>query len=562
MVKRVLQAVYKEIRGLHQAAYVLALFTFGSQLLALVRDRILAHQFGAGSELDIYYAAFRIPDLLFVLFASTLSVYVLIPFIASRIDKTGKESARDLLSQVFTLFLIFYAVLAVVLAFAAPLLVSILFPGFTESQAEQLVILMRILLLQPMFLGISSLFGVITQLGHRFVLYALSPLLYNVGIIIGIIFLFPIVGLKGIAFGVVLGAIAHMAVQLPFVRGSKLVPHITKNLRRADLVAILRVSIPRALTLSIHQIVFLVFVGIASVMAVGSVSVFQFAFNLQSVPLAIIGVSYSVAAFPTLAQLFSKGNRIAFEAQITSALRHIIFWSVPAMVLIIVERAHIVRVILGTGAFDWEDTRLTAAALAIFSVSLAAQAVNLLMIRAFYACNNTKTPLIVTLATSSGMLVLTLVLYVLFSVSPELVRGLEALMRVEGVAGSEVLVLAFGYTIGLIVHIVTLLFVFQKIQRISFSGLRESFVRSLAASLLGGVGAYITLNVLVSGLRTETFIGIFLQGALAGLVGLTLIGVALHLQGSPELKEVMRAFHRRIFKTDVVHPKELDDLAG
>ena len=121
MVRHVLNIVYKEVRGLHQAAYVLGLFAFGSQLLALVRDRLLAHQFGAGYELDLYYAAFRIPDLMYVLFASTLSVYVLIPFVArARESKRGNKEASDILSQVFSLFLIFYSVLALCIWFFAP----------------------------------------------------------------------------------------------------------------------------------------------------------------------------------------------------------------------------------------------------------------------------------------------------------------------------------------------------------------------------------------------------------------------------------------------------------
>jgi putative peptidoglycan lipid II flippase len=205
MVRRVFQVVYKEVRGLHQAAYVLALFTFGSQILALIRDRLLAHQFGAGSELDLYYAAFRIPDLLYVLFASTLSVYVLIPFVAGRIESIGSGNGKRLLSQIFTLFVLVYIVLALCIGLFAPLFVPFIFPGFAEHQ-DELVLLVRILLLQPFLLGLSSLFGVITQLGHRFILYALSPILYNAGIIFGLLFLYPMFGLEGLVMGVIFGA--------------------------------------------------------------------------------------------------------------------------------------------------------------------------------------------------------------------------------------------------------------------------------------------------------------------------------------------------------------------
>jgi putative peptidoglycan lipid II flippase len=163
MVRKVFQLVYKEVRGLHQAAYVLGLFTFGSQILALVRDRMLAHEFGAGMELDLYYAAFRIPDLMYVLFASTLSVYVLIPFVASRIKGTDSSEAQHMLSQIFSVFLISYTILAAVMWLFAPMVLPLMFPGMVENM-DSLVSVMRILLLQPLLLGASSLFGVVTPL--------------------------------------------------------------------------------------------------------------------------------------------------------------------------------------------------------------------------------------------------------------------------------------------------------------------------------------------------------------------------------------------------------------
>jgi putative peptidoglycan lipid II flippase len=197
MVTRVLNLFYREVRGLHQAAYVLALFALASQILAIVRDRLLAHQFGAGPELDMYYAAFRIPDLLYVLFASVLSVYVLLPFV-SRARTVNDAAGRDILSQMVTFFVLCYGVIALVAGVTAPVLIAWLFPGFTSEAVVQVTLLMRILLIQPFLLGLSSLLGVVTQIQHRFVIYALSPVLYNVGIIIGAVFLYPRYGLPGL----------------------------------------------------------------------------------------------------------------------------------------------------------------------------------------------------------------------------------------------------------------------------------------------------------------------------------------------------------------------------
>jgi len=385
MVKRVFNFVYREVRGLHQAAYILALFAFASQLLAVVRDRLLAHTFGAGFELDLYYAAFRIPDLLFVLFASALSVFVLLPFVMQRTEEKNAKEGTKILSQMFTLFLLVYVVVAAALAFFAPFFVQLLFPGLVEH-FDQLTLLMRILLLQPLLLGLSSLCGVVTQMNHRFILYAISPLLYNVGIILGIVVLYPYFGLTGLVLGVVLGAVGHLLIQVPYLIQSSYKFSLLFTFEWKLIGKILAVAVPRALTLSTNQLVLLVLVGMATIMTAGSVSVFQFALNLQSVPLVIIGMSYSVAAFPTLSSVYGKQDINGFNLQLLTAFRHIIFWSIPIVVLVIVLRAQLVRVLLGSGEFDWSDPRLTAAVLAVFVISLTAQAILLLLTRAFSAC--------------------------------------------------------------------------------------------------------------------------------------------------------------------------------
>lgn len=550
--------VYKEVRGLHQAAYILGLFAFGSQLLALVRDRLLAHQFGAGMELDLYYAAFRIPDLLYVLFASTLSVYVLIPFVASSIKGEDSSGAQRLLSQIFSSFLLVYSLLAVLMFIIAPYILPYLFPGLGSNMSE-LVSVTRILLLQPMLLGVSSLFGVVTQLGHRFVLYAISPLIYNVGIIVGIAFLYPLWGLNGLAIGVVMGALGHLLVQVPLVRKSSLAFTFTAQINWKLLWSILRVSIPRALTLSMQQISILVLLGIASVMTVGSVSVFQFAYNLQSVPLAVIGASYSIAAFPFLADLFAQKKMEAFALHMVSAFRHIIFWSVPAIALLIVLRAHVVRVVLGSGSFNWSDTRLTSAVLALLAISLLAQALNLLIVRAFYAGGKTMVPLVVTTIGTVCTIAITYFLYLGYVVNPATVTFFESLLRIEGVPGSEIVVLGIGYSVAMCVQTSILLVLVMRTFSIPASWFFPSMGRAVVASVVGGFAAYLTLNVFATGINDTAFLGILIQGASGGFVGIGVIIIMYHLLRSPELHEIYKSFHRRIFKTDIV-ASEVDVL--
>lgn len=554
MVKRVFIFVYQEVRGLHQAAYILALFAFGSQILAIVRDRLLAHTFGAGTELDLYYAAFRIPDLLFVLFASVLSIYVLLPFVNRYTETDTREAGAAVLSQIFTLFLYVYMVVAGLLALTASWYVPYIFPGFA-GQYESLVLLLQILLLQPFLLGLSSLCGVVTQMNHRFILYALSPLLYNLGIILGIVLLYPAFGLVGLVIGVVVGALGHLFIQVPFVIKSEyafsVLPHIDWKL----IGRILTVSIPRALTLSVNQIVLLVLIGMASAMVAGSVSVFQFAFNLQSVPLAIIGVSYSVAAFPTLSYLYAKSDHDGFNRQLLTALRHIIFWSIPIIGLVVVLRAQIVRVLLGSGEFDWGDTRLTAAMLAIFVVSLLAQAVLLLLIRAFYAGGRTVLPLCVALLSGAASIGLAFWFHFLYVNQPTLQIYMNEIFRLHNVEGVEVLVLALAFMLGQFLQLGILLMLSTKTFRISYLPLLQLFLQASTAALAGAVSAYATLAFVVDGINQETFIGISIQGLSAGVMGMLAIILVYAASGSPELTEIHRSFKARIFKTDVIAPQ-------
>jgi putative peptidoglycan lipid II flippase len=554
MVKRVFIFMYKEVRGLHQAAYILAFFALGSQILAIVRDRLLAHTFGAGNDLDLYYSAFRIPDLLFVLFASVLSIYVLLPFVNRSSEEEAPEAGAKVLSQVFTLFLYIYLVVAGMLAVFAPWYVPYFFPGFAD-QYDSLVLLLRILLLQPFLLGLSNLCGVVTQMNHRFILYALSPLLYNIGIILGIILLYPNFGLISLVIGVLIGSLGHLLIQVPFVIKSEYVFSITSKIDWRLIGQILKVSVPRALTLSVNQIVLLVLVGMASVMTVGSVSVFQFAFNLQSVPLTIIGVSYSVAAFPTLSYLYAKKDQIGFNRQLLISLRHIIFWSVPIIGLMIVIRAQIVRVLLGSGEFNWDDTRLTAAILAIFVISLLAQAILLLLIRAFYAMGHTMLPFFVSLFSGVFSIGFAYWFNNLYSNQSTLQTCINEVFRLQDVQGVEVLILALAFILGQFIQLIMLSLLSIKTFHISYKPLARLFLQSIFATLVGSVSAYATLIFIVDGINKEKFIGILIQGVTAGVVGVLTVILTYSVTKSPELNEIYRSFKIKILKTDVIAPQ-------
>jgi putative peptidoglycan lipid II flippase len=555
MVERLWRWLNQEWGSIHQAALLLGFSALGSQILALVRDRLLASTFGAGSELDLYYVAFRLPDLLYVSLASFVSVTVLIPFIIERFQGDDLEPVRRFLNSVLTAFFLVMVPVAVILYFLTPTLAPYLAPGFSEVALRQLVVLIRILLLSPILLGLSNLLGAVTQATQRFFLYALSPILYNVGIIAGVIFFYPLWGLAGLAWGVVLGAVFHVAIQVPGLVHLRLVPRLTGDLTWSDLRRVVLVSLPRTLTLSAHQLSLLVLVSLASFMGAGSVAIFNFALNLHSVPLSIIGVSYSVAAFPLLAKLFSNGERERFVEQVTIALRHILFWSWPAVVMFIVLRAQIVRVILGAGKFDWQDTRLTAAALGLFAVSVVAQSVILLLVRGYYACGRTRRPLILNVCSSLLIVALAWLLLHLADSSLAWRVFFERLLRVSNLEHTEVLLLPFAFTLGVTLNALLFWFFFQR-DFGRFPGVVDRALgQSIFGSLVGGIVSYQALQWLGPLLDLNKFWGIFTQGLVAGLLGLGVLVLLLKSFGNKEIADIERSLKQRFWKSQTIAPE-------
>ena len=555
MVKRIISLFQKEISGLHEAAYLLALFAFLSQLLALARDRLLASSFGAGEALDLYYAAFRIPDFIFVAIGSLVSVSVLIPFLAERLEQ-GVAAERRFINGVFTLFAALIVAVSIIAYVLMPKILPFIFPGFTDNQFGPLTTLARILLLSPIFLGFSNLFGSIVQTHRRFVVYALSPLLYNFGIIFGIIYLVPRFGIKGVVYGVVLGALAHMLIQVPFVVKQKLWPRLVLWRQSLALSKLVKLSIPRTITLSVNHLATLVMLSFASLMSAGSIAVFNLSFNLQSVPLTIIGVSYSLAAFPTLSKLFTGGNTKEFSKHLITSARHIIFWSLPLAVLFIVLRAQIVRTVLGAGEFSWSDTRLAAAALALFAVTAVFQCLILLFVRAFYAAGQTKKPLIINVIANLMALGGTYGLIVLFKQYQTFSYFVESLLRVSDVPGTEVLMLPLGFSIGALINALWLWCSLES-NIVSFSRpVIKTFFQAFSAAVIMGAVSYLGLEMFDDLFDLTTLVGIFSQGLLAGLLGIIAGVVVLILLKNQEVVEMWQTVHRKFWRVQTITPEQ------
>lgn len=540
MVRRIFERIAAPVRGLHQAAYLLAGLTLASQALALLRDRTFAHMFGAGPVLDLYYAAFRMPDLVFALVSSLVSAYLLIPLITGM----DREATRQLLSESATFLLGLGGFICVIFAIFMPQILTFLYPNFvTSSHQASFVLLARILLLQPILLGLSGVLASVTQVHRRFTLFALSPVLYNIGIIFGTLVLYPRMGLPGIGIGVVIGAIAYVSVNIPVVIAAGVFPRF-RIPTFATMLPVVRNSMPRSLALGMSSITALVLTAIASRLGTGAVSVFTLAGNLEAVPLALIGASYAVAAFPALSAASALEDRGEFTRILSASARHIILWSVVFLGLIVVLRAHLVRVILGTGAFDWNATRLTAALLAVFTVGLVAQGLGLLFSRALYAVRQSWWPLVYQFMAGA----LTVLLAIIFLAMPPtgFPASLAVLLRVGDVPGTSILLLALAATLGQIF----LAFLSLRALRGVAPNLAPLLVRPLidgsVAAVSGGAVAYATLAFEGGIAPLTTLASVFTQGFVAGMAGLVVSALTLFFMKNEEFLVMVHALLRLV----------------
>lgn len=557
-MQKILRIFSKEHVNINQAALLLGCFTFLSQILALFRDRYIAHFIGPSPELDAYYAAFRVPDLIFISIASLASITVLIPFIVEKMNgEKVTDEARKLLSDVFTVFFLAMVVISAVAFFIMPNLISFITPGFAPVMQAKVVLFSRIMLLSPILMGLSNLFGTITQLFRKFFLYSLSPIFYNFGIIIGVVFLYPIFGINGLVFGVLLGAFLHFLIQVFSSFGCGFTLKFSFNINFKEIKAIAFTSLPRTLGLSFNNIALISIIAFASYLSSGSISIFNFSFNLQSVPLNIIGISYAVAAFPTLVKSFSSEKKNEFKNHLKSTARQIVFWSIPVIFLFVVLRAQIVRVILGSGSFSWENTRLVAASLAIFSISVLAQGMVALLSRAYYATGNTRRPLTINLFCSILIIILSYVFLHIFETIPMVRYFIESLLKVTDIPGTEVLMLPLAYSAGSILNSILHWYFVRRDFMEHESFITKTFFQSLGASFFIGVVSYVSLNIFSLIFGTTTGWGVFLQGFISGILGICSGILVLYLLKNEELEDLMKALKSKFWRTKVlISPQE------
>lgn len=409
----------RQSKTLLGASAMLAFLGLFSRVLGVLRDRILASRFGASDLLDVYYVSFNIPDFVFNLLVVGAVASAFIPvFIEYQSKKDGEE--WNLANNFLNILVIIMAITAGVIFIFTPWLIHLIAPGFSSEKKELVVLFTRVMLFSPIIFSISVVIGSILQIFHRFLAYALAPIMYNLGIIFGAIYFVPKFGPLGLAEGVVLGALLHLLIQLPALRGIgfkwKKVWNFSRSwfwtaarvpLGKRDAVRnlcgdsgmrkILKLMVPRTVGLAAVQINWIVLNALATTISAGSVAVLNFANNFQYLPISLVGISAAVASFPTLSRQALEKDRTVFVEMINRTLRQILFIILPLSFLMIYLRTDLIRVVLGSGLFRPRDIELTGNILGFFMIGVFAQSTTPFLARSFYAMQNTRIPVIASI---------------------------------------------------------------------------------------------------------------------------------------------------------------------
>lgn len=510
------------------ATLILILTLVCSNILGLLRNRFLAQKI-TSYHLDTYLAAFRIPDLVFNLFLLGAVFAVFIPIFTEYISKKKYKTAWHIANSMVNLVVIGTIVISILLFFLMPILIHLLVPGFDSFQQAQTIKLTRLLLLSPMFFGISYIFSGVLNSFRRFLIYSLAPLVYNIAIILAVLFLSEKMGVWGVTLGVIFGAFLHMIIQLPIVikLGYRWQPII--DFRHKEIRKMGKMMIPRSIGLATAQVVLIVFTFLASKWS-GHVTYFNFANDIQTFFSVVFGSSFAVAIFPILSEYAAKGERVDFNKSLMSAFKQVLYFTLPFSILIIMLRAEIVRLLLGTGFFGWKATVITANNLGAFAIGISAASLIQLTARAYYAYKDMLTPTIMSVI--SGII--------------SIVLGIILSQGIGNWPGLESVGLAFALSAGSIINFI-LLAVFQRDRELFwnrklFLPILKYLVALIVLIVIAQIAKVLTGNVV----NMATFLGVFIKTAttivlsLAAYIGLT------YLWGCEEIGGFIRIFKQKV----------------
>jgi putative peptidoglycan lipid II flippase len=398
------------------AGIVMAGFVISS-LAGLASQVLISRAFGTSAELDAFYAGNRLPETLFNLIAGGALASAFLPTFTGFLARDDRTGAWRLASAIANFVVAIMGLASALACLAAPWLVRhVLAPGFEDLEQINLTIsLLRIMLLSPMIFGLSGLLMATLNAHQHFTTPALAPASYRLGLIIGILILVPRLGIFGLAWGTVLGSAMHLAVQIPSLLSIRPRYHPDLGLRDPAVHQVGRLMAPRLLGVAVVQLNFLVNTIIASGQPEGSLAAINFAFQVMIMPQAAIAQAIAIAALPTFSAQVAQGKMAEMRSSLASTLRGVIFLSLPASLGLILLRKPIVALLFERGAFDTQSTMQVAWALLWYAAGLVGHSILEIVVRAFYAMQDTRTPVAVGALAMSLNAVLSLLFSAFFA---------------------------------------------------------------------------------------------------------------------------------------------------
>lgn len=489
-----------------------------SAILGLVRTRLLSAFFGASRELDIYYAAFRIPDILFQLLVMGSLSAAFIPIFTGLVSCNKQDEAFKFSNICINLGSIVFLIFNLIILFFSEPISRALAPGFSSADISKMAVLTRIMVSAQIFFIIGNFFTGILQSFNHFFLPALAPVFYNVGIILGIICLAPSLGIYGPTLGVGVGTFLFFVVQLPLVlkTGYRYQPNF--DFRNLHFLEGLKLMIPRTVSLGISQVEYTSDLIIASLLSAGKYTIFNFAMILMSLPVRLFGLSIGQASLPALSTLFFQNKFPEFSFILKSSMKQIFFFVVPLTVLITILRIPFVRLAFGASAFSWDATVITGRTLAMLSLGIIGQSATQILMRAFYAAKNTKTPLYLSLVA--------VFLNVVFSIFFVFVLSFDVVGLALSTSISSISLAVFLY-ISLI----------EKKIFINHHDLYRDMTKIVAAGIIMAVMTYVPMKILDKLIfDTTRTINLLMLTASVSLWGMAVYLLSCWYFGVPELK--------------------------
>lgn len=468
--------ISKENSSILSAAAVIMFATLISALLGFIRTRLLIQYFFADkSVLDVFWAAFRIPDTVFQIFVVGALSSAFIPVFSRYLEKEKRVEASMVASSMMNTVVGIMLVLTIGIFIWAEPLSRLVAGGFSDEQIWQMVKLTRIMAGAQIIFGFSSFLTGIIQSHKRFLVPAFAPSLYNIGIIIGTVLFSHTLGIIGPAIGVIIGAFLHLFAQIPlaYKLGFTYRPIIRHHPAIKEMSYLM---LPRMITLSLSQIEQTILIAFSSWLSSGTVTIITIAQQLTNLPIRLIGVTIGQASLPFFAKETAKNNLKGLATMVNDSILQMLYLALPASAIILVLRIPLVRLAYGAGSFPWSETVLTGKLVAMFALAIAAGSLSHIIIRVFYALHDTKTPFIIN-ALSTAINV-GLSYYLLFVVE-------------TGIIG-----MAFAITIADILETSILTIVLYHFAQFSLSAIIKPFLKMLLAAIITTISLWVPLRVL------------------------------------------------------------------